>query len=58
MGFIKRRHPVGDAVFSEQGGGDGLDILLLKDTEILTQAGPESGGERSGGNSSASRCFP
>jgi hypothetical protein len=47
MGFIKGRHPVSDTVFSEQGGGDGLDILLLKDTEILTQAAaPERGRKR------------
>lgn len=42
--FIKGRHPSGDAVFSEQGGGNGLNILLLKDTEVLAQAtAPERG---------------
>jgi hypothetical protein len=44
MGFIKGRYPVGDAVFREQGGGDGLNVLLLKDTKVLTQAAaPERG---------------
>lgn len=38
VGFIKGRYPVGDAVFGEQGGGNGPDILLLKDAEVLTQA--------------------
>ncbi|GAS65824.1 hypothetical protein NGUA38_04453 [Salmonella enterica] len=44
VGFIKGRHPVGDTVFGEQGGGNGPDILLLKDAEVLTQAtAPERG---------------
>jgi hypothetical protein len=56
MRFIKGRGPVGDAVFIKQGGGDGLDILLLKDAEILAQSARQSGAKWSGGNSSASRC--
>ncbi len=44
MGFIKGRDPVGGTVFVQQCGRDGLDILLLKDAEVLSQAtAPERG---------------
>ncbi|VTP12901.1 hypothetical protein PUATCC27989T_00718 [Phytobacter ursingii] len=47
MGFIKGRHPVGDAVFVQQCGRDGPDILLLKDAEIPAQSGPPERGRKS-----------
>ena len=47
MGLIKGRHPVSNAVFSKQGGGNSLDILLLKDAEVLAQSGPPERGRNS-----------
>ena len=47
MGLIKGRHPVSDVVFSKQGGGNSLDILLLKDAEVLPQPCPPERGRNS-----------
>ena len=46
-GAHKGRHPVSDVVFSKQGGGNSLDILLLKDAEVLAQSCPPEQGRNS-----------
>ncbi|MPN27293.1 hypothetical protein SDC9_174724 [bioreactor metagenome] len=42
MVFIKPGLPVSNAVLLQQGGGNGLNVLLLEDAKILSQpAAPE-----------------
>lgn len=43
MGFIEYRHPLRDSIFIKQESGDGPDILLLEDTEVLMQAAAPQG---------------
>lgn len=38
MALIKYRRPLRDAIFIKQGRREGLNILLLKDAEVLPQA--------------------